>query len=85
VHDPGTGSYPLPVLKEQHDRANGYLSPAGQQKRAGQASRAERELDDALYYLHEGCKPCAQRHLDLARRFGATEEQIAAVIQAGSP
>jgi hypothetical protein len=48
------------------------------------ASRAERELDDALYYLHEGCQPCAQRHLDLARRFGATEEQIAAVIQAGS-
>jgi Carboxymuconolactone decarboxylase family len=47
-------------------------------------SRAERELDDALYYLHEGCQPCAQRHLDLARRFGATEEQIAAVIQAGS-
>ena len=51
----------------------------------GQASRAERELDDALYYLHEGCKPCAQRHLDLARRFGATEEQIAAAIQADSP
>ena len=50
----------------------------------GHASRAERELDDALYYLHEGCQPCAQRHLDLARRFGATEEQIAAVVQAGS-
>ena len=50
----------------------------------GHTSRAERELDDARYYLHEGCEPCAQRHLDLARRFGATEEQIAAVIQAGS-
>jgi hypothetical protein len=50
----------------------------------GHASRAERELDDALYYLREGCKPCAQRHLDLARTLGATEEQIAAVIQAGS-
>ena len=49
------------------------------------ANRAERELDDALYYLHEGCQPCAQRHLDLARRFGATEEQIAVVIQTGSP
>ena len=51
----------------------------------GDASRAERELDDALYYLHEGCQPCAQRHLDLARRLGATEEQIAVVIQTGSP
>ena len=48
------------------------------------ANRAERELDDALYYLHEGCQPCAERHFDLARRFGATEEQIAAVIRAGS-
>jgi exonuclease VII small subunit len=46
--------------------------------------RVDRELDDALYYLREGCKPCAQRHLDLARRFGATEEQIAAVARAGS-
>ena len=51
---------------------------------SGGADRAERELDDALYYLHEGCKPCAERHFDLARSFGATEEQIAAVIQAGS-
>ena len=51
---------------------------------AGHASRVERELDDAQYYLHEGCKPCAQRHFDLARKFGATEEQIAAVVQAGS-
>ena len=48
------------------------------------ANRAERELDDALYYLHEGCKPCAERHFDRARSFGATEEQIAAVIRAGS-
>jgi AhpD family alkylhydroperoxidase len=57
--------------------------PAGRSG-PGHVSRAERELDDALYYLHEGCKPCVQRHLDLARRFGATEEQIAAVIQADS-
>ena len=48
------------------------------------AGRAERELDDALYYLREGCKSCAERHFDLARSFGATEEQIAAVMQAGS-
>jgi len=54
------------------------------QTEASGANRAERELDDALYYLHEGCQPCAERHFDLARRFGATEEQIAAVIQAGS-
>ena len=54
------------------------------QAEPGGANRAERELDDALYYLREGCKPCAERHFDLARSFGATEEQIAAVIQAGS-
>ena len=50
----------------------------------GQGDRAARELEDALYYLREGCQPCAQRHLTLARRFGATERQIAAVKQAGS-
>jgi AhpD family alkylhydroperoxidase len=58
--------------------------PADALDGSGGANRAERELDDALYYLHEGCEPCAERHFDLARRFGATEEQIAAVIQAGS-
>ena len=50
----------------------------------GQRDRAARELEDALYYLREGCRPCAQRHLTLARRFGATERQIAAVQLAGS-
>jgi Carboxymuconolactone decarboxylase family len=47
--------------------------------------RAERELDDALYYLREGCEPCAERHFSLARRFGATDEQIARVRLAGAP
>ena len=49
-----------------------------------QRDLAARELDDALYYLREGCQPCAQRQLTLARRFGATERQIAAVKLAGS-
>jgi len=46
---------------------------------ANGAGRAERELDDALYYLREGCEPCAQRHFDLALRHGATHAQVEAV------
>jgi hypothetical protein len=44
------------------------------------ADRAAGELQDALYYLRRGCRPCAQRHIDLARRFGAAEEQVQAVL-----
>ena len=40
---------------------------------------AERELDDALYYLGTNCVPCAERHFDKARLLGATEKAIAAV------
>jgi Carboxymuconolactone decarboxylase family len=40
------------------------------------------ELDDALYYLRRGCVPCAERHLDLARRHGATAQQVDAVVAA---
>jgi AhpD family alkylhydroperoxidase len=41
--------------------------------------RAASELDDARYYLRRGCGPCADRHLDLAIRHGATQEQVDAV------
>ncbi len=51
---------------------------AGQEE-AGGASRAGQELDDALYYLREGCEPCAQRHFDLALRYGATQQQVETV------
>jgi hypothetical protein len=44
---------------------------------AGQAVIA---LDDALYYLRRGCESCADRHLDRARQFGATSDQIEAVL-----
>jgi hypothetical protein len=44
---------------------------------AGQAVIA---LDDALYYLRRGCEACADRHLDRARRFGATSDQIEAIL-----
>jgi Carboxymuconolactone decarboxylase family len=44
------------------------------------ADQAARELDDALYYLRRGCRPCAQRHLDLALRHGATQEQVDALL-----
>jgi len=59
---------------------------SGGRSRPGQRDqdRAERELDDALYYLREGCEPCAERHLSLARRFGATDEQIAGARLAGA-
>jgi alkylhydroperoxidase family enzyme len=42
-------------------------------------TRIASELDDALYYLRRGCEPCAERHFDLARRHGASDEQIKAV------
>jgi len=45
----------------------------------GGPGRAERALDDALYYLRRGCEPCAQRHFDRALRHGATAEQIDAI------
>jgi AhpD family alkylhydroperoxidase len=41
--------------------------------------QAQMALDDALYYLRRGCEPCAERHFDLARGHGATEDQIEAV------
>jgi hypothetical protein len=41
-------------------------------------SRLEKELDDAVYFLRHGCEACAERHFHLARRRGATEEEIAA-------
>jgi hypothetical protein len=44
------------------------------------AARLASELDDALYYLRRGCLPCAERHLDRARRYGATGEQVDAVV-----
>jgi hypothetical protein len=34
------------------------------------------ELDDARYYLSHDCAPCAERHFQLARTLGATEEMI---------
>lgn len=30
--------------------------------------------------LREGCSPCTDAYADLARRYGATEEQIAHVL-----
>ncbi|MGH3395084.1 MAG: carboxymuconolactone decarboxylase family protein [Streptosporangiaceae bacterium] len=50
----------------------------------GAASRAASALDDALYYLRQGCEPCAQRYFDRARAHGATEAQIAAVLAAAA-
>jgi AhpD family alkylhydroperoxidase len=43
------------------------------------AARLASELDDALYYLRRGCLPCAERHFDRARRYGATSDQVDAV------
>ena len=40
---------------------------------------AERELDDALYYLGTNCVPCAERHFEKARLLGTSEKAIAAV------
>ena len=42
-------------------------------------SQAERELDDALYYLRHECVPCAERHFELARQHGASDADIAAI------
>jgi hypothetical protein len=53
---------------------------------SGAAVRIASELDDALYYLRRGCVPCAERHFDLARGHGASDEQITAVrAVAGRP
>lgn len=53
---------------------------------ASAAGRVASELDDALYYLRRGCVPCAERHFDLARGHGASDEQIKAVrAVAGRP
>jgi hypothetical protein len=52
---------------------------AGRRSHPAGASPAERYLDDALYYLREGCEPCADRYFDRARRHGATEDQVEAV------
>jgi len=73
-------------------------SPAGQAGLAGLAGLAgsladpggprtiASELDDALYYLRHDCVPCAERHFDLARGLGATEDMISRVrAQAGEP
>jgi hypothetical protein len=49
-------------------------------------ARIASELEDALYYLRRGCLPCAERHFDLARRHGASDEQVRAVrAVAGRP
>jgi AhpD family alkylhydroperoxidase len=45
-------------------------------------SRLDKELADAIYYLQHGCEPCAERHFHLARRLGASEEQIASAVAA---
>ena len=48
----------------------GYLDSGGG------ASRYERDLDDAIYYLRHDCLPCAERHFDRARRHGASEAEV---------
>jgi len=53
--------------------------PAGPGRRV-----VERYLDDALYYLREGCEPCADRYFDRARRHGATEDQVESVRAAAA-
>lgn len=67
-------------------RENGMdrTGPADGSQESDGEGRAERELDDALYHLRRGCEACAERHFDLARRYGATDEQIQAVTAAGS-
>lgn len=53
---------------------------------SGAAARIAGELDDALYYLRRGCLPCAERHFDLARTHGASDDQVRAVrAVAGRP
>ncbi len=42
-------------------------------------SAAERELDDALYYLRHDCVPCAERHFELARKHGASDADVEAI------
>jgi alkylhydroperoxidase family enzyme len=60
--------------------------PESADSRERQARRIASELDDALYYLRRGCGPCAERHFDLARQHGASEEQVKAVLAvANSP
>src|SRR6202042_2403616 len=54
--------------------------PAPDDTHGDDARQAVIALDDALYYLRRGCESCADRHLDRARRFGATSEQIAAIL-----
>lgn len=50
------------------------------------AGRIASELDDALYYLRRDCLPCAERHFDLARGHGASDEQVQAIrAMAGRP
>jgi hypothetical protein len=54
--------------------------PARDDSHGDDAGQAVIALDDALYYLRRGCESCADRHLDRARRFGATSDQIEAVL-----
>ncbi len=66
---------------EQRQRADGRSKVAEGREPAldsDNASRAERELADVLYYLQHGCEPCAQRHFVLARQYGASQQQIGA-------
>ena len=59
-------------------------SADSQASRDAQAVLVASELDDALYYLRRGCRPCPERHFDLARQHGASEEQIKAVLAVAS-
>ncbi len=56
------------------------LSGPGQVTPEVAAARLASELDDALYYLRRNCLPCAERHFDRARRYGATAQQVDAVV-----
>jgi AhpD family alkylhydroperoxidase len=56
---------------------NGAGEPDAMAERPG--LEAQRELDDALYYLATNCEPCAERHFEKARLLGTSENAIAAV------
>ncbi|GEM_PF-4854449 len=74
----GAGSDPVSATAAQ-------MRPGGRPAAPGaDPAVAARELDDARYYLRHGCPPCAERHFGLARRHGATEEEIAAVRAAAA-
>jgi Carboxymuconolactone decarboxylase family len=67
------------------ERAAGSADVAAGRVGLGAQRTIDRELDDALYYLRHDCVPCADRHFDLARRRGATEEMITQVRDQARP